>query len=181
MTLYREQQRWDDVPMHGWAPRWLLNALRIDLSRRNTFGRGFNFATEADVNAVFNNVGINMTWYMDNPSWGTPLPFLVAGNPPSAGTSAFLNALPSEVDILVAPEGKFAMIDRANVSLGVTGNNWYRDNASNNKNEVTFFYETFEGIVDTTSCPAHILHWDSLCYNGAEAAAVAIDCNYVGS
>jgi hypothetical protein len=182
MTLYREQQRWDDVPMHGWAPRWLLNALRIDLSRRNSRGTGFNFATEAEVNAVFeNNVGINMTWYMDTPSWGEPLPFIVAGNPPSTGTTAFLNQLPSSADILVAPEGKFTMIDRAQVSLGVTGNNWYRDNASNNKNEVTFFVENYEGVVDTTSCPAHILHWDALCYNGREVADVVTDCNGLGT
>ena len=182
MTLYREQQRWDDVPMHGWAPRWLLNALRIDLSRRNSRGLGFRFATEAEVNAVFRDgVGINMTWYMDTPSWGEPLPFIVAGNPPSTGTTAFLNALPSSADILVAPEGKFAMIDRAQVSLGITGNNWYRDNASNNKNEVTFFVENYEGIVDTTSCPAHILHWDGLCYNGREVADVAVTCEGVGS
>lgn len=178
LALYREQQRWDDVPMHGWAPRWLLAALQIDLARRNTRGGAWRLSSEAEVNAVFRDAGINMTWYLDDPVWGTPVPAsLATGGNPSIGLLGTLAELPDEVDILVAPEGKYAMIDRAQLSIGVTGNNWYRDNASNARNELTYFFENYEGVVDTTSCDAHILHFEDLCYTGREIEAVEIDCD----
>lgn len=177
LTLYRELQRWDDVPMVGWAPRWLLRAFQIDLSRRRRDGT-WEMATEAQVNAAFAAAGVSMTWYLDDPVWGTPPPAALATNGnESIGLLGDLSPLPTEADILIAPAGKFAMIDRAQLSIGVTGNNWYRDNVSNSKNEVTYFWENYEGIVDTTSCDAHILHFEGLCYNGAQIADAALQCS----
>jgi hypothetical protein len=86
-----------------------------------------------------------------------------------------LNLLPRTLEILVAPAGKFAVIDRGELAIGVTGNNIYRDNTSNSRNEFTFFFENFEGVVNTTSCPAYKLEL-SACWNGIQIDDVVIDC-----
>ena len=87
-----------------------------------------------------------------------------------------MTALPSEATVLIAPRGKYALMDGGQLDIGVTGNNIYRDNVSNSRNEFTFFFENFEGVVDTTSCPARRLVFPSLCYNGAQIADVTINC-----
>jgi hypothetical protein len=181
LTLYREQQRWDDVPMQAWAPRWLRDALRVDLSRRRNTDGTFNLATAADVDRVFMDAGVDMTWYLDTPTWGTPIPNLTSNANLSAGASGVLSAFPATAEILIAPQGKFTMIDRAQLAIGVTGNNWYRDNASNAKNEVTYFFENYEGVVDTTSCPAHLVTFAALCYNGLQGADRTVACTGVAS
>jgi hypothetical protein len=167
--------------MQAWAPRWFRDALRIDLSRRRRQDGNFEIKTEADVNAVFRDAGVDMTWYIDTPTWGTAIPNLTSNANLSAGATGVLSAFPQTAEILIAPAGKFTMIDRAQVSIGVTGNNWYRDNASNNKNEVTYFFENYEGVVDTTSCPAHLLKFDTLCYAGNMNADRAVACTGVAT
>lgn len=175
LTLRRELERWDDEPMNGWSHRWLLNAMRIDQSRRRRDG-AWELASEAQINALFVSEGVNMTWTLETGSWGTPPPDLTFAGNPSAGLLGTLSPLPSEADILLAPIGKYAMIDRAALQIGVTGNNYYRDTTELKKNQFTFFVENYEGVVDTMSCPAHILHFEGLCYNGAQIADVALDC-----
>jgi len=175
-SLYREQQRWDNEPFNGWAHRYLLDALRIDQSRRRRDG-SWQIASEAEVNARFADVGINMTWTLDAATWMTSVPALTTAQSPSTSALGSLSPLPSEAEILVAPVGKFAMIDRAQVGVGVTGNNLYADNTSLARNEFTFFVESYEGIVDTTSCPAHILHFEDLCHNGQQIADIEMDCD----
>lgn len=176
LTLRRELERWDDEPMLGWTHRWLLNALRIDLSRRRRDGT-WQIASEAEVNARFADIGINMTWTLETGSWGTPPPDLTFAGNPSAGLLGTLSPLPSETDILLAPIGKYAMIDRAALQIGVTGNNYYRDTTELKKNQFTFFVENYEGVVDTMSCRAHILHFEGLCHSGRQIADVLIDCD----
>jgi hypothetical protein len=181
LAMYREQQRWDDVPMQAWAPRWFRDALRVDISRRRNTNGQFQIATEADVNRVFADAGFDMTWYLDTPTWGTVVPNLTSNANLSAGATGVLSAFPQTAEVLVAPVGKFTMIDRAQLSIGVTGNNWYRDNTSNSKNEVTYFFENYEGVVDTTSCPAHLVKFDTLCYAGNMTADRAVACTGVAT
>lgn len=181
LTWYVEQQRWDEVPFQAWAPRWFRNALRVDMTRRNRSDGSFRLATGAEVDAVFRDAGFDMTWYIDTPTWGTAVPNLTGNANLSAGATGVLSPFPATAEILVAPTGKFTMIDRAQVSIGVTGNNWYRDNASNAKNEVTYFFENYEGVVDTTSCPAHLLKFEALCYNGAQVADQEFACTGVAT
>ena len=64
---------------------------------------------------------------------------------------------------------------RGELAIGVTGNNIYRDNQSNSRNEFTMFFENFEGIVNTTSCPAHILDIPA-CWSGVQIDDIAINC-----
>ena len=79
--------------------------------------------------------------------------------------------------MILAPAGKFGVMDRGELSIGVTGNNLYRDNASNASNQFTFFFENFEGLVDTDSCPAYQLEIPGLCHNGVQIADLAIACD----
>ncbi len=176
LTLRREYERWGDEQMDGWAHRWVLDAMRIDLARRNRSG-AWDLASRAEVNARLAEAGVDMTWYWDSPSWGTPAPDLTTAGNPSAGFLGTLSPLPDEADFLLAPKGKFRMIDRAQLQIGVTGNNLYRDNRSLAMNEFTFFVENYEGVVDTNSCPAHLLHFQGLCHTGRQIADQLIECD----
>lgn len=156
IALYQETERWDAGNMVAWIPRWVLWAMKMDLSRRRRTDGGFSVPSDAQIEAMFREVGIsNVTWYIDTPSYAVAIPGIASANT--------LNLLPASVQVLIAPAGKFAVMDRGELAIGVTGNNIYRDNQSNSRNEFTFFFENFEGIVNTTSCPAHILdipaHW----------------------
>ena len=167
---YQELQRWDVGQLDGWAHRGLLNAIKADiLARRRTDGGVSRAPSDAEINSAFRDVGINMTWFIDRPTWMTALtPFQGAGNQ--------LANFPTSAEILVTPPGKLAVMDRGELNIGVTGNGLYRDNTSNSRNEFTFFFESFEGLVDTDSCPAHILQFDNLCFNGRQLADLWVNC-----
>lgn len=167
---YQERQRWDFDSIDMWAPRWLAYALRMDMFlHRQTSGGRKTVPTISEVNSMLANVGVNVHWTIDDASWAVPAPRQGTG-------TANLIAWPAHVRLLLAPPGKFALIDRGELRVGVTGNNIYRDNTSNSRNEFTMFFETFEGIVDTDSCPADMLTVP-LCFNGAQVADVDADCD----
>lgn len=151
LALYQETQRWDVTEnMEVWAHRYLLTGIKMDLlRRRQTSGGVPRVPTDAEVNAIFANAGFNMNWTLDQATWMSPVA--------AVATGGNLNTIPVLAQLLIAPPGKFALIDRGELSIGVNGNNLYRDNSSNARNQFTLFYESFEGVVNTTSCPAHIL------------------------
>jgi len=168
----QERERWDlmDDNLEMWAPRWLQTYLRIDIARRrNTSVSTPHFASEAEVNQVFSDLGFNVHWFIDTPTWGVTAPVQSTGNPTT------LVAAPTSVNVLVAPSGKFALIDRGSLTIGLQGNNVVRDLATLKKNQFTMFFETFEGIVDTNSCPADMLKIP-LCFAGIQHADQAVDC-----
>lgn len=168
LALYREQQRWDDQEFDAWLPRWIVPALQADLMRRKRTDGGTNgVPSEGEVRAVFQSAGVTPHFFRDTPSWATPIPKLQ--------TSGVLGWFPRNLEMLVAPRGKFALMDRGELNIGVTGN-VMRDNTSLSKNEFTFFFENFEGIVNTTSCPAHVIQFNNLCFNGAQIADLVINC-----
>lgn len=172
LTGYQERERWDTPAMVGWGPRWLLSYLKADLwAQRITSGARRTVPSDAEVNALFSSVGISMNWFIDQPSWADAFPV-------QPNTDGALATMPTGAQILVAPVGKFALMDRGELRVGVTGNNIYRDNVSNSRNEFTFFFESFEGVVDTTSCPADLLDF-TLCFNGVQVDDVAVDCDLV--
>jgi len=168
IALYQETQRWDITEnLDAWLPRYVLAGIKMDLMRRrNTAGTAQQaMVTDAQVEAMFNNVGVTPHWFIDTPTWAQAIP----------AVGAPLNLIPQAVDVLIAPPGKFALMDRGELSIGVTGNGLYRDNTSNSKNQFTFFFENFEGIVNTTSCPAHILHIP-VCYTGIQVDDQLVNC-----
>lgn len=167
ITLYQETQRWDVTDnLEGWAHRYVLNGIKIDLMRRRRTDGQLSVPSTEQVNAMFREVGVDMHWFIDTPTWGEPIASVGSSN---------LNLIPQAVQILLAPKGKFALMDRGELSIGVTGNHIYRDNTSNERNQFTIFYENFEGVVDTTSCPAHILDIP-VCWNGAQIDDIVINC-----
>ena len=172
MTLYQERQRWDYDSVEAWLPRWLLNALKVDMLHQRRTDGPKTMPTDGDVNAVFARAGANVHWYLDEPGWRA------AAHPSQAAGDGNLTQWPTEVAVLLAPPGKFALIDRGELRVGVSGNNIYRDITQLMRNEFTFFFESFEGIVDTNSCPADIVEYP-VCFNGVQVADVTVDCDLV--
>jgi hypothetical protein len=168
LALYLETQRWDDTGnQQAWIPRWVLWAMKMDILRRRRTDAGFSVPSDAVIEQMFRDVGVDVTWFIDRPTFAVAIP--------AVGTGGNLNRLPASVQILLAPQGKFAAIDRGELAIGVTGNNIYRDNESNRRNQFTFFFENFEGVVNTTSCPAYTLDIPT-CWNGAQIDDIVINC-----
>ena len=166
LAKYREIERWDVGQMDAWMPRWLQYALRMDIASRRKDAGGMVPSEEA-VDQIFTEVGITPHWYIDRPSWATPLsPLAVSGD---------LTMFPSTAEILVAPRGKFAVMDKGQLNLGLGGNPIRIENDVR-QNQATFFFESYEGLIDTTSCPAHLLTVTGLCYNGFQIADRKIEC-----
>lgn len=165
LAKYAEIERWDTPDMDAWMPRWLLWALRMDLASRRQ--DAYVPATEAEVTRRFTDIGITPRWYMDRPSWATPIsPLAVNGD---------LTFFPSQVEILIHRRGKFAVMDKGELSLGLGGNP-FRMEDDVRRNQATFFFESFEGLIDTDSCPAHIITVPGLCYSGVQIADAQIEC-----
>lgn len=169
LALFRESERWDlgSDTFDAWLPRWVQVGIQLDIARRRQTNGGMpQIPTGAQVDQMFRNAGVDPHWFIDTPSWATAIP--------KVGTSTLLD-LPAFVQILLAPKGKFALMDRGELSIGVTGNHIYRDNSSNAQNQYTYFFESFEGIVNTNTCPAHILDIP-VCWNGAQIDDIVINC-----
>lgn len=169
LLRYQELERWDAPGMDAWLPRWALYAIKADqVSRRNTSGTVLRVPSDAEINAMFQDVGVTPHWYIDTPSWAPGI-----GNMAVSGN---LQTFPKNLDILVYPKGKFAVMDKGRLSIGVTGNNMYRDVENLRKNQITFFVESYEGLVNLTNCPAHILQFTNLCWTGVQIADKVIGC-----
>lgn len=168
LALYQESERWSiEGNMKAWIPRWVLWAMKTDILRRRRVDGGFSVPSTGTINAMFAEVGVDVTWFIDQPTYAVAIT--------GPGTTT-LNPFPVSVQIMIAPPGKFAAIDRGELAIGVTGNNIYRDNESNSRNQFTYFFENFEGVVDTTSCPAHILDIP-VCWNGVQVSDIVLDCS----
>lgn len=169
LGLYQEVERWDNGVMDAWMPRWVLYAIKTDMMRRRRTDGGTNLVpSDESVNALFRNAGVEPHWFMDRPSWATPVP--------GVQVSGVLNFFPRSVEILVHPRGKFALMDRGNLNIGVTGNNQYRVDDDLLRNQFRFFFESFEGLIDTNTCPAHTLQIDTTCWNGVQIDDVVLGC-----
>jgi hypothetical protein len=170
LALHQEEERWDNGENDAWIPRWVRYAMKMDIvRRRNTSGNGVQVPSDGTIDAMFRDAGVEPHFFIDTPTWASAIPTVQSGG--------VLNLLPSTIDMVVAPRGKFAVMDRGELSIGVTGNNIYRDNTSNSKNQFTFFFENFEALVDTNSCPAYQLSITDLCHNGIQIADEVLNCD----
>lgn len=171
LTAHRERERWDEDEAVMWAPRWLLNFIKIDIMRRrNTTGDVPSVPSDAEVNALFTGIGVTPNWFIDTPTWGV-------GFTAQPKINSDLVAMPTSVRVLLAPRGKFALIDRGQLNIGVTGNVVSRDLDQLSRNEFTYFFETFEGIVNTNSCPADVLRLP-ICASGTQTADDLASCDW---
>lgn len=169
LGLYQEQERWDNGVMDAWMPRWVLYAIKTDLMRRRRTDGGRNMVpSDAEINGMFRDAGVEPHWFMDRPSWATPVP--------GVAVNGVLNFFPRSVEILIHPRGKFALMDRGNLNIGVTGNNQYRVDDDLLRNQFRFFFESFEGLIDTNTCPAHTIQIDTTCWSGVQIDDVVLGC-----
>lgn len=170
LALHQERERWDNGEMDAWMPRWVRYAMKMDIiRRRNTNGGVISVPSDSAIDGMFMDAGVTPHFFIDTPSWASAVPAVQNGG--------VLNLLPSSLEMVVAPRGKFAVMDRGQLSIGVTGNNLYRDNTSNSKNQFTFFFENFEALVNTNSCPAYLLTIEDLCHNGIQIADEVLNCD----
>jgi hypothetical protein len=169
LGLYQESERWDNGVMDAWMPRWVLYAIKTDMMRRRRTDGGQNLVPSDDaINALFRDAGVEPHWFMDRPSWATPVP--------NVAVNGVLNFFPRSVEILVHPRGKFALMDRGNLNIGVTGNNQYRVDDDLLRNQFRFFFESFEGVINTNTCPAHTIQIDTTCWSGVQIDDVVLGC-----
>ena len=164
---YAEIERWDAPVMDAWMPRWLLWALRMDMASRRKDAGGMVPSVET-VEQGFRDVGVEPHWFMDRPSWATPFYNNISVN-------GDLTPFPSQVEILIHRRGKFAVMDKGELTLGLGGNP-IRIEDDVRRNQATFFFESYEGLIDTDSCPAHLLTVPNLCYSGTQIADTIILC-----
>ena len=170
LALHQETERWDNGECDAWMPRWVRTAMKMDIvRRRSTNGGTISVPGDGAIDSMFMDAGVTPHYFIDTPSWASAVPAVQSGG--------VLNLLPSSVEMVIAPRGKFAVMDRGELSIGVTGNNLYRDNTSNSKNQFTFFFENFEALVDTNSCPAYLLTIEDLCHNGIQIADEVLNCD----
>lgn len=169
IALWMERERWDTPTIHAWIPRWVRTAMKIDLARRNRYDGVLRVVSDAEIDALFAEAGISkVTWTLDIPTWASPLSPVRHGD----GT---MNFLPGQVDILLAPAGKFGVMDRGAVELGVVGRGVVRDNVSNASNQFSVWFENFEGLIDTNNLPSNVLRIPA-CWNGAQIAPIIMGC-----
>ena len=170
LGLYQEIERWDNGVMDAWMPRWVLYAIKTDMMRRRRTDGGTNLVpSDEAVNTLFRNAGVEPHWFMDRPSWATPVP--------GVAVSGVLNFFPRSLEILVHPRGKFAVMDRGNLAIGVTGNNQYRIDDDLLRNQFRFFFESYEGLINTNTCPAHTIQIDTTCWSGVQIDDVVLGCS----
>lgn len=169
LALYQEQQRWDTPGMIAWMPRWILFALKADfMRRRSTNGGRITVPSDDDIRRLFNEVGVTPVFFLDSPSWVTPIPNLQTNN--------VLGQFPRNLEVLVAPTSKFRSFDEGNMTVGVQPNNVYRVGDDLLRNRFRMFWESTEGVLDTNTCPAHIIEFNNLCFNGQQIADLVINC-----
>jgi hypothetical protein len=172
LSAAREAERFDDVSFQGWAPRWVREALRVDLTRQrrtNGASAASRVASRGDVDSLFTALGVNMTWVYDYPSsgWDTQ---------DGLDDGSAVPTPPTEAPFILAPRGNFRALDGGNLTIGVTNNNIYRDNESNRHNQFTMFMENFEGIIDF-GCTSYELKIAGFCPSGVQTEdGAAVTC-----
>lgn len=172
LAIYREEERYEDIMVDAYIPRWARDVIKIDAvrMRRTQGGFGGRIPSNAEIDSLLNDAGVNPIWTLDRAShWA-------AVDTQSALPGAALASLPTRLNFYFTPRGNWRGLDLGVLNIGVTNNGIYRDNTSNSKNEFTMFYEKFEGLIDfgANSMEVELYDW---CPNGAQTADVtAITC-----
>jgi len=114
--------------LEGLFPEWLLNLLMLDLGRSD-YERSH---TEAAARGLFNDAGINPTFYKDGPTTGTGQVF-------AAQTAGNLLPFPAATQWALYPPGSWLFLDSGSLDLGIV-----RDSTLNSTNDFQIFAETWE-------------------------------------
>lgn len=120
----------DNTRLRGLFPEWLIWGIQADLGRA-AFERA---DAEADARSLFNDCGINPTFYKDGPTTGTGQVFAVQ-------TAGALLPFPTETQYALYPEGSWLHLDSGSLDLGIV-----RDSTLNSTNDYQVFAETWEMV-----------------------------------
>lgn len=172
VSFYKEQERYDDVTFAMWAPRQFRDMLIADqILQRNTEASATmsdRIKAGSDVDAALSELGISPTWTLDRASGWPTVDVMTDGG--------VVPRWPVVMNAFLTPVGNMRALDGGRMDIGVAPGNLYRDNVSNTKNEFTFFWESFEGIVDF-GCRSLHMRFQDVCVGGAQPTDCALICD----
>ncbi|MCB0967992.1 MAG: major capsid protein [Ilumatobacter sp.] len=173
-ALHRDSERWaDDQAFDVYGPRWLQSGLRLDQMSRRSSSQGVVVPSVGEIQRQFGELNARYIPVLDRAS------YMTAFNAVSNGaTPAKLNRLPTTVNLMVVPRGKFVRMDRGDLTVGTIGSP-QRDTALVEKNEAQIFYEAFEGVLRTSNIPAYTITVGGLRFTGQQIADIEMDANGV--
>ena len=147
--------------MRAILPSWVQDAMAADLALQMP-GDGLESLSisEARINGLFRERGINVTWSLD--AWTT------AGAQAADPTGA-TGGFEATLGFPLFPEGTFLFLDGGTLDLGVQ-----RDATMVAANEYATFVETFEGVAQT-GCESLWVETE-VCVSGAAAALADTSC-----
>lgn len=149
-----------DSPLRLGFPDWLLDNMRVDLTREAPGSTAERLATsEAEIQGWFAARNINTTWFLDGES--TQI-FGAQADGAAVGW-------PNHVYGYIFPEGEWLFLDGGTLDLGMV-----RDSTLNATNDFEFFTETFEGAHRLNAGPSYRLDID-ICPTGKTSLPVSID------
>lgn len=128
----RDDQRYTDVSVRQWLPRWFRGAIATDLYNRRLVDVQDPTAVDNLINSVASNAGVNITWTLD------PDPI-----EPGGQSNGPLTDYPATVSSVIAPEGYYSFLDGGQFDLGIE----IRDLDLARQNAVGAFAESFEGLL----------------------------------
>lgn len=149
-AYYSWRHRCDDTQtFHVWLPRYVKDAIRVDMARGANYNGDWNLAlADAQIDQWFSARNINVTWHLDgriaasgdlDPGGGT-LTIPIQGYANVASLAA-VPGFPASIEVLFAMEGDYLFLDGGELDLGIV-----RDSTLNGVNEYQTFTEQFEGI-----------------------------------
>lgn len=130
-AAYRSRHRMAaGSPLEAFYPSWVADLIRSDSARGRTDG---DTPSNAEIEAEFRNLGINVNWYLDGKTGGGQV----------FGTQAVGAALtyPTSMIWYIFAPGTFLFLDGGTLDFGTV-----RDSTLNTRNDYRIMVETFEAL-----------------------------------
>lgn len=131
---YRVNER---LPLHVWAPAWLLDLMVIDLMSGSGFEMEFYSQARQQVADALAEANVNVTWYID--SGNGKGQYMSGSNSRVVQSAGAALAFPSTAFWYLSHEGAYGFLDGGELDFGQV-----RDSTLNSRNDFQVFSETFE-------------------------------------
>lgn len=151
-----------DARLHWMGPAWLIDAMVADLVNDASVDPASYERARATVVNAFDNVGVNVTFYVDTKTGG--------GQVFGAQAVGALLSFPTTAVMYLYAEGSFIFLDGGELDLGLV-----RDSTLNANNNFQMFAETFENVACVG--PQSLEVTATICSNGTYGpAGTALSC-----